>query len=332
MIQLQFERFDETNHILALKELDGDRFLFIAFGEKEATEIGRSLRLEPAGLDASQARWMEMIEQRGAVLESVAITDLFDGVFNSSVFLIQDGRSFDLPARSADAIAWTFRSAIPVLATTEVMRLASVKMSYQEVEEALAGTGPEAKSETYGDPVAAFRPPTTKPSPAVTSALLVVGWCVTSLLATAMLWMMVAFARNRISAGDYRAVALDLVFHVPHVIVLLGMSVLLLNIRRSDRKGGTILEIYPFGARLLFGKIKAYALWLKLDTVGPTAWYAPGVDGIKSKKRFFGIGGIGLSPFENNWREGEIGGLIRRYRPSLLGIEPVDPEGGRPIF
>ena len=103
MIQLVVDRFDETKRILAFKEAEGDRYLFIGFGEKEAAEIGRAMRLEPFGPDTNRATWMEMIEQRGARLDSLAITDLVDGVFKASVFLTQDGRSFDLPARPADA-------------------------------------------------------------------------------------------------------------------------------------------------------------------------------------------------------------------------------------
>ena len=53
---------------------------------------------------------------------------------------------------------------------------------------------------------------------------------------------------------------------------------------------------------------------------------------MKLKSLHLGMGGIGLSSYEKNWREGEIGALILRYAPRLVGIEPVDPDGGSTVF
>lgn len=156
MIQLVVDRFDEAKRILAFKEAEGDRYLFIGFGEKEAAEIGRAMRLEPFAPDANRATWMEMIEQRGANLDSVVITDLVDGVFKASVYLTQDGRSFDLPARPADAIAWELRQGLPVSATEVTVRIAASPVNLDAVYPFLFGPALKLKGENLGSSVASF--------------------------------------------------------------------------------------------------------------------------------------------------------------------------------
>lgn len=107
---------------------------------------------------------------------------------------------------------------------------------------------------------------------------------------------------------------------------------LLFHLHRLHRDGGACLENYPFGARVHMGKMEAAIVWLSLEKPGRTAWFAPKVEGLRSKTRRLGAGGLALSPYEKNWRDGEIGRLIRRYSPRLLGVELVDPEGGCYIF
>src|SRR5215204_6410028 len=117
MIKLQLERFDDAKRILVLKEVDGSRHLFIGVGENEAKEFRRVMGFHPRSLTASRAQWMELIERGGAQLDAVAIVDLVEGVFKATVYLSQDDRKFNLPARPADAIEWSMRNLIPIWAT-----------------------------------------------------------------------------------------------------------------------------------------------------------------------------------------------------------------------
>jgi bifunctional DNase/RNase len=332
MIKLQLERFDDAKRILVLKEAAGGRHLFIGVGQNEAKEFRRVMGFHPRSLTASQASWMEMIERRGAQLDAVAIVDLVDGVFKASVYLSQDGRKFDLPARPADAIEWSMRKLIPIWATEEVMRVASVKMRFDEAEQLLTGVSPKPSSAEFDLPVATFEDPShgrMKRHGIWLARLMTVAFGVFSTLI--VLSTLVSLARHLFDA-KFSEVRRDFVWFFPLYCTLALGFYLLYGLHSSYRPGPVKLQIFPFGVGVWVGKIKGAMLWAALDRAGKVDWFVPSIDGLKAKDRLIGIGGLGLSPYDPHWREGEIGHYVRRYAPRLLGIEPVDPEGGSTIF
>jgi|SRR5215216_1568599 len=131
---------------------------------------------------------------------------------------------------------------------------------------------------------------------------------------------------------DFANVRRDIIWFLPVYFTLALGFYLLYLLHSSYRPGPVKLQIFPFGVGVWMGKIKEAMLWVSLDRAGKTDWFVPTIDGLKSKDRLLGIGGLDLSPYDQNWREGEIGHYVRRYAPRLLGIEPVDPEGGSTIF
>lgn len=332
MIRLNVERFVDATRILVLKEAEGNRRLFIGIGENEAKEFRRVMGFHPRSLGASRAQWMEMIEWRGAQLVAVAITDLVDGVFKACVYLSQEGRTFDIAARPADAIEWSMRKLIPVWATDGVMGLASVRMELETAERVLAGICPKFDSYEFDAPVVTFEDPSPtwmKRHGIWFARLMTITFGMFGL--SVVLLTLLKLGRHVLEA-DMANVQRDLLWFLP-VYVVVGFGFYLLYLLHSSyRPGKARLQIFPFGATVWMGKIKNAIFWSSLEKAGRTDWSIPTLDGLKSKDRHLGIGGLDLSPYDPYWREGEIGWYVRRYAPRLLGIEPVDPEGGSAIF
>jgi bifunctional DNase/RNase len=332
MIPLTIDRFDEDKRILALKETEGDRYLFIGFGEKEAAEIGRAMRFEPASFDVSRATWMEMVEHRGAKLDAVAITDLVDGGFRASVQITQDSRSFDLSARPADAIAWAASRLIPILAAEDALSLSGTSLDFSAVEFIRLGMTPKPRQGNVGVPVATFRPLFSQRRQSFLRRSVQCFALFFALFGILMFGTTLPYLIHHMLDGDSTRVRTDLGWFVPmHGLYFLGIFIVFL-LHRTNRPGRAVLEIYPFGLRVKVGRIKASFLWSWLEKPGKPFWFLPKVDGLKLKKRHLGMGGLGLSTYEKDWREGEIGKFVRRYAPQLMGVEPVDPEGGSTIF
>jgi bifunctional DNase/RNase len=332
MIRLQIERFDEANRILALREAEGECYLFIGFGEKEATEIGRAMRLEPFATDINTTIWMEMIEERGAQLDSVAIVDLVDGVFKASVYLTQEGRSFDIPARPAEAIAWALRHGLPVFATEETLRITACPKNLDTIYPFLSGPVLKFKGDDIGQPVATFHEHLPAKFLRTSNMIRKSIGAFLFLFGILMIGTTLPYLISHAVDGDLAKVQRDLSWFLPMYALLGAALFLLFHLHHFHRDGGARLEIFPFGARVSMGKIEAAIVWSSFEKPGKPAWFAPKIEGLVSKTRRFGAGGLGLSQYEKDWREGEIGNLIRRYSPRLLGSELVDPEGGRHIF
>jgi bifunctional DNase/RNase len=334
MIPLKIDRFNEDKRILALKEVEGDRYLFIGFGEKEAAEIGRALRFEPASPDASRATWMEMVEERGANVDAIAITDLVDGGFRAIVQLTQDGRSFDLSARPVDAIAWAALRGTSLFACEGLTEITSVILQSTKIESIVNDELFTLARDEYGSTIKAYvvEPPrfSTLLQPFIAwsarPAFLLFGILTVAIGVLVALsgflngspegWLYLAFSINGIGLclmGMYGSAR----FHA-----------WLVAVRKSK-----LLEVRPGG--LVFDSTIVWMTvpWSKFSSTGKLHRRFKSSDGLfilnPPKRRFKGIA---LHQFDRNWRNGEIGRHVRRFRPQVFGAEPDDLDGGHPIF
>jgi uncharacterized protein len=329
MIALELEKFDEFQRLLVLREIEGDRYLFIRFGERESSELERAIRGESFGPDACRATWMEMIEQRGAILDGIAITDLVEGAFKATVWLTQSDRSFDLPARPADGLAWAIRSRSPISATGELMRLAGLILRKETVTEALEGKKPLPDKTEIGFPVKSFQEP--YPFRQASSVIVPFAWLSIIGCGAFSILLLALITLKHFRDGDLGMAVYDIAYCLPGFALIAILIGILSQLRRMARERSATLEVFPLGFRVRIGAIVHQVSWASLDRVGQATTIRK-VDGLIFKKRRGLSIGIPLAGFEPNWREGEIGILVRRYAPRLFGIEPVDPEGGSPIF
>ncbi len=132
--------------IVLLKEIGGDRYLPIWVGAVEATSIAFAQQGVQPPRPLTHDLITVLLKSLGAVISSVHLTELRDGVFYS-VINIEGSES--VSARPSDAISIALRSGAPILASEELLDEAGIEIpdhSDDEVEkfkEFLDGINPE---------------------------------------------------------------------------------------------------------------------------------------------------------------------------------------------
>jgi bifunctional DNase/RNase len=333
MIQLQIDRFDEARRMLALRQAEGNRFLFLCFGENEAAEIGRAMRGDSPQSDAPSADWMNTIRQWGAKLKGATITNLVDGAFQASVQLSHDGQTVDMPARPAEAIAGAIRFGSPIFATAELLQLAGIYLHPDAIENIFNGRTLAMEDGQIGPPACALQQRRAVWLTVAATYLAPIGWAIISLTLFSTTIELIVAGVLHFYAGGFPGVARRLAFYLAIYAGLALFAGLLIQLRRMNQDQETKLEIFPIGLRIAKDKSPIYLGWSVFARAGELSSFFGSTDGLLYWQEARSPSpGIALSTYETNWREGEIGRSIRRYAPRLLGIQSTDPDGGRPIF
>ncbi len=108
--------FDPSSNapIIVLREPDSERFLPIWIGLFEAQAI--ALRIE--GVDSPRPMTHDLlrmsVEELGAVVSRIVITDLRDNTFFAEIHLARNGEDLVIDSRPSDAIALALRAEAPV--------------------------------------------------------------------------------------------------------------------------------------------------------------------------------------------------------------------------
>jgi bifunctional DNase/RNase len=122
-----------TQHrVVILKEVDGERHLPIWIGSYEAEAIAMELQGVTASRPLPYDLMRSMIDDMGATVERIAVTDLSDDVFYARIVLEQNGREVEIDSRPSDAIALAVRARVPILVDESVMDKAGVILSSDE--------------------------------------------------------------------------------------------------------------------------------------------------------------------------------------------------------
>jgi bifunctional DNase/RNase len=333
MIQLQIHRLDEARRMLALRQAEGNRFLFLCFGENEAAEIGRAMRDEAPQMDGSASDWMNTIRQWGAKLEGATITNLVDGAFQASVRLSHDGQTVDMPARPAAAIAAAIRLESPIFATSDLLQMAGIYLHPDAIENIFSGRTLALEDGQIGPPACALQQRRSVWLTLAADYLAPIGWAIISLTVFSTTIELIVAGVLHFYAGGVPAVARRLAFYIAIYATLALFAGLLIHLRRMNREQQSKLEIFPIGLRIAKDRSPLYLGWSAFARAGELSGFFGSTDGLLYWQDARSPSpGIALSPYESNWRDGEIGRSIRRYAPRLIGIQPTDPDGGRPIF
>jgi hypothetical protein len=142
------------NRLVLLKELEVERYLPIWIGPFEADAITIQLQSVEVARPLTHDLLKSAIEQLGAEILQVAITDLRNDTFYAEISLRVNGRRLAVDSRPSDAIALAVRARVPVFVADEVMEQAGITP-----EDDLEGTAP-AQSESRAvepTPPEAFR-------------------------------------------------------------------------------------------------------------------------------------------------------------------------------
>lgn len=116
------------NRVVILKELHGNRHLPIWIGAYEAEAIALELQgvtpTRPLPYDLMRA----MLEELGASIDHIVISDLNDQVYYATVVLSLADRTIQIDARPSDAIALAVRTDARILIEDTVMDNAGVSL------------------------------------------------------------------------------------------------------------------------------------------------------------------------------------------------------------
>ena len=107
--------------IVILKEVGSERFLPIWIGPYEAEAITLSLQEVEVVRPLTHDLLRNVLEELGAQVLRINITELRDDVFYARIILRVNGREMSIDSRPSDALALAVRVHVPVFVAEEVM-------------------------------------------------------------------------------------------------------------------------------------------------------------------------------------------------------------------
>jgi bifunctional DNase/RNase len=125
---------DGEDHLLVLREQDGERLLPITIGRYEAHAILRATGRAPAGRPGAHDLLASVIARLGGTLERVLIHDLREDTFFSQLELVGEHGLMEVDCRTSDAVALAVRLEAPIFATREVVERAAVLPRHRAAE------------------------------------------------------------------------------------------------------------------------------------------------------------------------------------------------------
>ncbi|MFT4396986.1 bifunctional nuclease family protein [Gordonia lacunae] len=129
----------QSQPVLLLREVDGERYLPIWIGQSEAASIAlRQKGIEPPR-PLTHDLIVNLIKEFGQTLLEVRIVDMQEGTFYAEMIFTGDLR---VSARPSDSIAVAMRAEVPIIADEEVLAEAGLLIPDEESDDA-----PEAQAE-----------------------------------------------------------------------------------------------------------------------------------------------------------------------------------------
>jgi hypothetical protein len=134
-------------HVVILKDMDSNRYLPIWIGRSEAESINMHLQKMAIPRPLTHDLAKKIIEELGAKIVRVVISDLFQDTFYARIDLAAGNRTIQIDSRSSDAIALAIRAECPIFVEDNVMAKAAVM---PDSEEDTVDEGAEASDEDLG--------------------------------------------------------------------------------------------------------------------------------------------------------------------------------------
>jgi uncharacterized protein len=121
--------------IVLLKTADGNKFLPIWIGHAEAAAILMKLQSQVAPRPMTHDLMSDMLEQLGAQLVRITVTELRENTFYAQITVVQDGQEIEVDSRPSDAIALAIRAEAPIFAADRVIEESAIEFEGDEVDE-----------------------------------------------------------------------------------------------------------------------------------------------------------------------------------------------------
>ncbi len=123
-----------SQHVVILRETDGERYLPIWIGSWEAQSIAMKLQGVEAERPLTHDLLASILDDLSVSVRHILVSDLADETFRARIILIQGGSDYEIDARPSDAIALAVRVAAPIFATDAVLDRAGVIPEADEEE------------------------------------------------------------------------------------------------------------------------------------------------------------------------------------------------------
>ncbi len=122
--------------IVLLKTADGNKFLPIWIGHPEAAAILMKLQSQAAPRPMTHDLLSDMLEQLGAQVVRITVTELRENTFYAQITVNQDGSEIEVDSRPSDAIALAIRAEAPIFAADRVIEESAIEFEGEEVDPA----------------------------------------------------------------------------------------------------------------------------------------------------------------------------------------------------
>ncbi len=121
--------------IVLLKTADGNKFLPIWIGHPEAAAILMKLQSQVPPRPMTHDLLSDMLEQLGAQVIRITVTELRENTFYAQITVAQDGGEIEIDSRPSDAIALAIRVEAPIFASDAVIEESAIEFEGDEVNE-----------------------------------------------------------------------------------------------------------------------------------------------------------------------------------------------------
>jgi bifunctional DNase/RNase len=133
-----------TQRVVILKATKQERYLLIWIAQAEAYAIAIELQGTSSPRPLTHDLLKNVINDLGAKIVSIVISDLIDDIFYARIILDVAGRHVEVDSRPSDAIALAVRAKTPIYVEESVLERAGVAL--ENSDEAIAPTA-EARKE-----------------------------------------------------------------------------------------------------------------------------------------------------------------------------------------
>jgi bifunctional DNase/RNase len=121
--------------IVLLKTAEGNKFLPIWIGHPEAAAILMKLQSATTPRPMTHDLVTDMLEQLGAQVVRITVTELRENTFYAQITVQQDGSEVEIDSRPSDAIALAIRADAPIFAADEVIEESAIEFEGDDVNQ-----------------------------------------------------------------------------------------------------------------------------------------------------------------------------------------------------
>jgi len=108
-------------HIIFLKEVEGDRMFPIVIGIFEASSIDRRVKNQQSQRPLTHDLLASAIEQLGGELQDIYISELRDHTYYAKLRIRHDGEIVEIDSRPSDAIALAVTVDVPIYVAEDII-------------------------------------------------------------------------------------------------------------------------------------------------------------------------------------------------------------------